>query len=183
MNKFFLIATVFIAFLASCEKEPHDHNDEELITTIKLDFTNTQSGAVSTLLFQDIDGDGGNAPVITVDTLMANSTYTMAVTLLNESETPAENITTEVEEEGTKHQFFFEQSSGLNLTIAYADTDDDGKPIGLSNTANTGAASNGSLTITLRHEPDKSASGVSGGNLTNAGGATDIEVTFDIVVE
>ena len=37
--------------------------------------------------------------------------------------------------------------------------------------------------MTLRHEPAKDASGVAAGDITNAGGETDIEVTFDVTVE
>ncbi|MCB0538702.1 MAG: hypothetical protein R2777_02790 [Chitinophagales bacterium] len=183
MKKFFITATVFLVLLASCEKDPHEHNDEELITTLKVDFTNTQSGAVSTLLFQDLDGDGGDAPVITADNLAANASYTVALSVLNESESPADNITAEIQEEAVDHQFFFEKSSGLNLNFSYNDADENGKPIGLSNTATTGVASNGTLTVTLRHQPDKGASGVSAGDITNAGGASDIEVTFNVVVQ
>ena len=47
----------------------------------------------------------------------------------------------------------------------------------------TGAASVGTLKVTLRHEPNKSAAGVVGGDITNAGGETDIEVEFPIVIE
>jgi hypothetical protein len=39
------------------------------------------------------------------------------------------------------------------------------------------------VVVTLRHEPDKGAAGVSGGDITNAGGDTDIEVTFPVVIE
>ena len=67
--------------------------------------------------------------------------------------------------------------------FAYADQDNNGNPIGLSFELTTGDAGNESYTITLRHEPDKTASGVSGGDITNAGGETDIEVVFDITVE
>ena len=35
----------------------------------------------------------------------------------------------------------------------------------------------------LRHEPDKSAAGVSSGDITNAGGETDIEVSFNVIIE
>jgi hypothetical protein len=41
----------------------------------------------------------------------------------------------------------------------------------------------GNLTITLIHEPDKFAEGVSGGNIENAGGSTDAEVVFPVIVE
>ncbi|MBC7439017.1 MAG: hypothetical protein H7250_03405 [Flavobacterium sp.] len=68
-------------------------------------------------------------------------------------------------------------------TFAYADQDANGKPIGLAFTLTTGAATTGNLTVTLKHEPNKSAAGVSTGNITNAGGATDASVTYPIVVE
>ena len=44
----------------------------------------------------------------------------------------------------------------------------------------TGSMSNpsASMTVILRHEPDKAGAGVSDGDITNAGGETDIEVTF-----
>lgn len=47
----------------------------------------------------------------------------------------------------------------------------------------TGATSNGSLKITLKHQPNKSGTNVSIGDITNAGGETDIEVTLPIVVQ
>jgi len=37
--------------------------------------------------------------------------------------------------------------------------------------------------VTLRHQPDKGAIGVSDGDITNAGGETDIEVLFDVIIE
>ena len=40
------------------------------------------------------------------------------------------------------------------------------------------SAGSGKLTFTLRHEPKKPNTG-----LTDAGGSTDLEATFDIVVE
>ena len=46
-----------------------------------------------------------------------------------------------------------------------------------------GAASNGTVVVTLRHQPDKTASGVSSGDITYAGGETDIEVSFPLVIE
>ena len=44
----------------------------------------------------------------------------------------------------------------------------------------TGSMANPSATMTviLRHEPNKAGAGVSDGDITNAGGETDIEVTF-----
>jgi len=186
MNKLKLFSYLFLFVAAlsftSCgdDDEMEPENEEEVITTLV--YTLTSGADVATFRFTDLDGDGGNAPVVTVDNLAANTTYIGAIVLLNESETPAEDITAEVREEDADHQMFFEVS-GANVTVAYTDQDDDGNPVGLASTLTTGDASTGTLKITLRHEPDKSASGVSGGSIDNAGGETDIEVTFDVNVQ
>lgn len=41
----------------------------------------------------------------------------------------------------------------------------------------------GDLKIVLLHEPNKDAEGVSAGDITNAGGDTDVEVTFALGLE
>lgn len=171
-----------VLFLFSCEKDdPVIQNEEELITTMIYRLT-AADGTVVEGKFQDLDGDGGNSPVITPLNVRANTTYTGSLTLLNELENPAENITDEVAEEAKEHQFFF-QVTGANLTVAYADTDGDNNPVGIKTTVTTRAASTGTLSVTLRHEPNKSASGVSAGDITNAGGETDINVVFNVVIQ
>jgi hypothetical protein len=67
---------------------------------------------------------------------------------------------------------------GLNVTTDYADADSMGNPLGLSFILTTSEASSGALTFTLRHEPNKPNSG-----LDNAGGETDIEITFNVTVQ
>jgi hypothetical protein len=57
--------------------------------------------------------------------LLVNTTYSGAVTL-NESVTPVDDITVEVEE-GLEHQLFFRLRKQLSLY--YADADVNGKPI------------------------------------------------------
>lgn len=186
MNKLrfslFAIAISSLLFTA-CEKEdPVIENEEEVITTLNYTLAAQDGSGTVTLTFRDLDGDGGNAPVITGGTLAANTSYTGAVTLLNEQESPAENVTEEIEEENDEHQFFF--STSVNgVSISYADTDGAGDPVGLVTTLNTGDAGNGSLTVTLIHEPNKAGEGVSDGLIANAGGETDIEVTFPIDVQ
>ena len=68
---------------------------------------------------------------------------------------------------------------GHHTDLSYADTDANGAPIGLETTMTTGDAATGKLQVTLRHEPDKGATGVAQGDITNAGGETDIQVEFD----
>jgi hypothetical protein len=184
-SKNFLSALILAAILlfAACEKgDPIIPNEEELITTLVYQLTPVGGGSTITLTFKDLDGDGGTPPVILGSTLQANQTYTATLDLLNEVASPAERITDEIRAEDEAHQFFF-QSSVPGLTVTYSDTDANQNPVGLSTTLSTGAIGSGSLTIILRHEPNKTASGVAEGDMTNAGGETDIEVIFPIDVQ
>ena len=159
-------------------------NEEEVITTLKATLTPVGGGTPITLQTQDLDGDGPDPAVITVSSALAvNTTYDGSLLLLNETESPAEEINEEIEEEDDEHQFFYQASNAV-ATFAYADFDGNGNPVGLEFTLTTAAtASAGNFTITLRHEPSKSAEGVSDGEITNAGGETDIQAVFPVVIE
>ena len=181
---FIVIMAVILSVLNSCKKDdPVIPNEEEVITTLIYTLTPSQGGTPKVLKFQDLDGDGGNAPVISTDTLDANTIYTGQLELLNEQETPADTTTNEIRDENQEHQFFFDESTNLNITVNYNDTDPDGNPVGIENILTTGEASSGTLTIILRHQPDKFATGVSQGDITNAGGETDIQVEFDVIIQ
>ena len=156
-------------------------HEEEVITTLVLTFTDVQSNEEYVFTFTDLDGDGGNAPVLEVDELPSNRDFYVFIRVLNESVSPVQNITAQVEEELDQHQFFF-QTTGVYLTMSYADEDANMHPVGLINNATSLSPSSGSLKVTLRHDPDKGAAGVSSGDITNAGGDTDIEVTFPVVI-
>lgn len=183
LNQLFFVLTLSIILFSACGPEdPDPINEEEVITTLKYILTPSGGGDAVTLIFQDLDGDGGNAPTITSGILMDSTTYTGTLELLNETETPAEDITIEVQEEAESHQFFF-TTSLTGMTIDYDDMDANNQPIGLSSTLTTTGVESGTMTITLKHEPNKSATGVAGGDITNAGGETDIEVTFNIDVQ
>tara|TARA_B110000259_G_scaffold156259_1_gene177720 strand:+ start:152 stop:697 length:546 start_codon:yes stop_codon:yes gene_type:complete len=177
--KYALLASTLI--FASCSDDddntPDPVNDEEVITTLTVTLDSGSDTVV--MQYQDLDGDGSNAAVVTVSgSLNANTIYDGSIVLLNETEDPAENITEEVEEEDLDHQFFYTVGSGLNVTTDYADADSMGNPLGLSFILTTSEASSGALTFTLRHEPNKPNDG-----LETAGGETDIDVTFDVIVE
>lgn len=186
MKKFKLLFTFLAAFaltLSSCEKkDPKLQNEEELITTLTYTLTPAAGGAAVEMKFVDLDGPGGNAPIISGGILMANTVYNATVKIWNESKTPAENITEEVKEEAEDHQFFY-SSTLSDVVIGYEDTDKNAMPIGVETTVTTGNAGTGKLSVTLRHEPNKTAAGVSTGDISNAGGETDIEVTFEIDVQ
>jgi hypothetical protein len=182
-NLIYIVLGISLLFLAACEKDdPEIPNEEEVITTLTYTLSPQSGGADVVLTFKDLDGDGGNAPEISSGTLAANTVYNGTLTLLNEQESPAESITEEIEEEADEHQFFFETTVN-GTTISYDDTDGGGNPIGLKTILSSSAAGSGTLSITLRHEPSKLEPGVSEGNIANAGGETDIEVTFNIDVQ
>tara|TARA_B110000914_G_C15486452_1_gene458302 strand:+ start:924 stop:1481 length:558 start_codon:yes stop_codon:yes gene_type:complete len=179
-----IVALFLMSMLTTaCSKEdPVIPNEEEVITTLEYTLTPIDGGTAVVMRFEDLDGDGGNAPIITGGTLYSNETYTAELVLSNEQESPAEDITVEIKDEDEDHQFFF-QSTVTGLTVAYNDLDSNEKPVGIESTITTTAVGNGTLKVILRHEPNKSAIGVSTGDITNAGGETDIEVTFDITVQ
>lgn len=180
-----LLALLFVSSLTivSCSNnDDDDHNDgneEELITTVIYTLTNNANGAdVVTLTFTDLDGEGGADGIYNISgPLTANATYTGAIEFLNETENPAEDITEEVEEEGDEHEVFY--SNTVGSTITKNDTDGDGNPLGLETTLTTGAASNGTITVILRHEPTKPNDGTAAG----AGGSTDAQVSYSVVVQ
>lgn len=184
----FIALAFVVLFFSACDKkekiEPEVPNEEEVITTLSVNLVNsTDASNKVKLSFRDLDGDGGKKPVITGGTLKANSLYTASLELLNESETPVDVVTKEILEENDEHQFFFSVAEGLNLSTQYADKDANGNPVGLQIKVKTGAASKGKYNIILRHQPNKKASGVSVGNIQNAGGETDIEVSFPVTIQ
>ncbi len=179
-----LIFANTLFFSCSDDDEPEPVNEEEVITTMTVTLTPQGGGTAVTLRTRDLDGDGPNAPVVTVSgPLTSGLTYDGTIELLNEMETPAEDITEEVEEEDDEHQFFFIVGGSLDVDTDYSDQDGDGNPIGLSFTLTAGGASTGNFTVVLRHEPDKDAAGVSDGDINNAGGETDISQDFPVEVQ
>ncbi|WP_296637362.1 type 1 periplasmic binding fold superfamily protein [Polaribacter sp.] len=180
-----LLAVLFISTLvfAACSDDhddDHDHgSDEELITTVIYTLTDGTNPDV-VLTWEDTDGDTGNDPTFTVSggPLTAKTTYTGTIQLLNETELPAEDITVEVRAEGDEHEFFYIPNS-VNLNVTKEDEDSNGNSLGIETTVTTFAASTGTLTVILKHEPTKP----NDDKVAVAGGSTDIEVTFDITVQ
>jgi hypothetical protein len=176
--KYLTISIFAIALFASCSDDdvPEPVNEEEVITTLTVTL-DSGSGSV-VMQYQDLDGDGPDAGTVTVSgPLSANTSYDGSIVLLNETEDPAENVTEEIEEEDLDHQFFYTVGSGLDVTTEYTSFDSAGNELGLTFLLNTAGASSGGLTFTLRHEPNKPNTG-----LADAGGETDIEVTFNVAV-
>ncbi|GER59591.1 type 1 periplasmic binding fold superfamily protein [Patiriisocius marinus] len=175
-----LFATVlFVSCSSDDDATPEIVNEEEIITTLTVTLLPTNGDTPVVLQTRDLDGDGPNAPVVTVSgNLTAGLSYNGSIVLLNETVDPAENITEEVEEEAEEHQFFFTTGGDLDVTTSYSNFDENGDELGTEFALTANTASTGTLTFTLRHEPVKPTT-----SLTDAGGETDIAATFTLTVE
>lgn len=175
---FYALLSIAMIGCSDDDTAPEVINDEELITTVILTLT-PDSGDQVVLTTVDLDGDGPDEPVTTVvGNFSENTIYDGTVAFLDESGEEVEDITQEVIEEADEHQVFYTISEGLNIQTNYEDQDSQGNPLGVQITLSTGAASEGSLTVTLRHEPVKPNDG-----LESAGGETDISTSFDVSIQ
>ncbi len=174
----FLIALLAICF-TSCndddDNDPGGENEEEEITTVVATFSSTGSPD-SEFRFKIEDGTITEQDQIT---LMANTTYTVALEFLNEEETPTEDVTEEILEEDDEHLICF-TTTATGLTFTYDDMDDNGLEVGLASTWMTGDAVTGEVVIELLHQPDlKNTSNT----IDCTAGEADVEATFPIVIQ
>lgn len=183
MKKFFsrFTAVVIVAgiLFSSCNKNnDQPGNEEELITTLRVSLYKSGSSTPMVFEFSDPDGNGGNPPVrfdtIRVD---AGSSYTCGLQVLDESKTPAVDITPEVIAEGTAHQFYY-QPTGVSIIVQNVNTDIKNYPLGNTSTWTTAPATEGFMKITLKHKP-----GIKTANDDISIGETDVEVNFPAVVQ
>jgi hypothetical protein len=195
-KKSFLYAIVFAAFgFTACESDdPEPENDGEVITDVILNFqelnaAGTPIGAIVSFKASDPQGiEVGSTTTIDNVTLTKGKTYQMKIEVLNSIEN--EDITKEILEEGDEHQFYFLGTAfvGSNiLTYTYADPS--GELIGLEGKvviAQSPGFNNANMRIVLRHDLDKNFPGASNPNFENfvqAGGETDLDVVFPLIVQ
>lgn len=151
-------------------------DENELITSVTLTFREGL-GSVTTFTYKDPDGDGGNAPTkFDTISLKPNTSYTVSIQLLDESKSPVQDITKEVEEESYEHLFVYTPNPTSLLTYTYGDKDANNYPIGLTGTAVTGIAGSGKLKVQLRHQP-----GAKNGTATP--GSDDVNLDFTVAIK
>lgn len=170
--------------ITGCKKDDDDQprlveNEEELITSVFVNYKDSSTSINEVAKFRDPDGEGGNDP-IQFDTirLTKGKTYEVSIEFLDESNPlDIDDITAEVREEGAEHLICFEVDANSGVTITK--TDSDGQyPIGLTSewmTDLTAMPFNGILKLTLKHQPD-----VKDG--TCAPGDTDVEINFPLII-
>lgn len=200
LKNFRLMALLFSAlFIASCSSDddaPEEEDEVEVITNLKLIFTNNADASdVVEASAADPDGEGvQELQVLGGISLAADTQYTLTFEILNALDPDdVEDIGDEVAEEDDEHQFFFSFTDGAfdspagdgNIdtssdSINYNDNDDNSNPVGLSTNWTTAATptTDGSFRVLLQHQPDiKSAT-------TGAtDGDTDIDVTFTLNIQ
>lgn len=189
----YLFAVLAMGF-ASCESEdPVPENDAEVITDVTLTFQEIDAagaavGSPFSATASDPEGiETGATPTIETVTLAKGKSYRMNITLTNGI--AEEDITAEVLEEADEHQFFFLGGAFTSniLTISYDDPS--GELIGLQTelgVSSSPGTNNTQMQIVLRHALDKSYPGATNPNFATyeqAGGETDLDITFPIVIE
>lgn len=171
-----MLSLVFI----SCKKDPVvDPNEEELLTTVRVTLTEKISGVQSVFEFKDLDGEGGQPPSKFDQIILdKQKVYDCSLEFLNESVSPADNITAEILEEGEDHEIFFNATNAL-VTFSNLSKDANNLPLGLTSTwTASNATGSGTLSITLKHKPGQKTFGDS---VTK--GETDVALDFSLVVQ
>lgn len=184
----------------ACKKDddevvPAVENEQEIITDVKLIFTNNaDSTDIVEAKAQDPDGTGvEELKILDEITLDASKTYNLTFEIMNNLESPGEDIGEEIKEEDNEHQFFFSFSENAftNPTgngnidsasdpIVYNDKDENGNSVGLSTSWTTSSTqlSKGTFTAKLQHQPDVKTV-TSGSN----DGDTDFELKFVLNIQ
>jgi hypothetical protein len=177
--KLFAVVMLSGLVIAGCKKKDDDGNDdeEENITTVKVTLTPVTGGSAQTYTWKDVDGPGGNAPVIDQITLLPSIPYNCSIQFLDESKTPAEDKTSEIVSEANDHQIYY-AATGVLVNVGNLNNDGNALPLGTTSIWTNTGLSNGSMKITLKHKPGQKASG---DPVTK--GETDVEVTFPTRVQ
>ncbi len=193
--KILLYSLLSLVIFTSCEDDdivPEEEEEEEVITDVTLIFT-SDAGAVVTASAQDPDGEGVQELVVLDEIqLQAGTNYTLTFDIMNNLESPGEDIGDEIAEEDNEHQIFFAWTEGAfsNPTgngnidnasdpVNYNDADGNGNPLGLNTSWTTGDPTTAAFfTVRLQHQPDVKTS-TSGAN----DGDTDFELQFVLNIQ
>ena len=132
---------------------------------------------------EDLDGPGGNSPLMDSLLLQPNKTYAASLLVLNKAANPIDTISNEILEEGDAHRFYYLPSANSNIIVGGLDTDANGAPLGLNSTWTTGNTGTGTMRITLRHYPGMPPDKEIADPVNSTKSSTDIEITFDAVVQ
>ena len=179
------IAAMAMTFTACKKKEVKtpDVEEQELITTMKLMVTDLSG--TQTFIYKIENGFGSTTQgTVQIDTikLSPGATYSYNLEILNESEVPAENITSEVIAEKNEHLFLLTSdpaSGNGSIAVSNGNKDNNNLPFNLSGTLTAGTAGNGTFTVSLIHAPTNK----NGATTAETGGETDAEAVFPVLIQ
>lgn len=178
----FTILFGFAAIFSAChddhDDDDHKHNEEEMINQVQLTLTSDSTQQIVT--WSDLDGDGGNDPVLP-DTLyfMADSTYTAQLEFFHVHDGETESINPEIKDESNDHLVCFtptNMATVITVEVTPEDTDGNGLPLGLLSTWKAVSPFTTNMKIALKHQP-----GIKNGQCDI--GETDVEVEFPFVIK
>ena len=175
ITKMLLLALAGTLILNACKKD--EGTSQESITRVEVHLTGANGFDEE---FTWSDPDGGDVSNAFIDPIIipasAGSSLHCHVHVYDDTKTPAQDLTEDIENESNVHLFVY-KVTGANVGIAYDDTDKNGKNFGIETVWTKGNTSSGLLNVKLYHEPtDKS-------NLNTPGGEVDFDVNFPVVVE
>lgn len=196
-----MAAILFSGLLIGCSSDdPKKEDTPELVTKATLTFSSVGGGTPIVVSATDPDGDGVQDIIVEGPiNLAANTTYGLAIELINGLVAvgqPGYSITSEVEEEGIEHQFFFSWTNSVfsnpegngnldtgtdpvNYQGGTNSVDANGLNLGLTTIWTTSSTiASGNFRIVLKHQPGSKTA------TSNASvGETDLDLTFILNVQ
>lgn len=170
----------------ACDDHDHDddddkHDEGELINSVSLEFQHpSDSTANFTVTWSDIDGIGGNNPVLPdTSRLQKDSLYKVKAHFYHLHHGKKEEMNSEILEEANEHLVCYTHLSPLTvvqLEILRTDKDAQNLELGLTSTWKGILVHDGGILVALKHQPKIK-------NGSCAIGETDVEVTFPISVK
>ena len=197
-----LIISVFLLVI-SCDKgEPAVVHEHEVFTRVVLEVKKDGETNFKKYTFEveghddhghddhgdddhgdDDHGDDDHGDEHTEVELDTNSTYHVSIFFYNDSDPDnIEDVTLEIIEEADVHQVFYEMTEIPGFSIAAASDDikdSNGNPLFLKTSWTTASETSGDVKAYLIHE----ATSKTGSTRADFGGATDVEIEFEVHVE
>ncbi len=186
MKHVFLFFLIVISF--SCRKEGDDlspMDDNELITSVELQFEDLTHSNEFTVKALDRDGDGIFEYIQPV-TLDKNANYDIEISVFDDSKPKRVDITEDIEEESDVHLFIYRFLPASLGNIHSLNKDKNGYAFGRKakiSTKNTNSpkSQGAKFQVMLKHQPPVNGKAVKNGDENL--GSTDIDLSFDLIIK